>query len=99
MQDHQHNHPHIHPEEPINAQEETEGGLLVPSHSLNREQETWIKEDVKKMDKLVKFAKSKEAEIIMVCQKCGKPLQVLEREDGRVILRCKHKDRVLKRDI
>lgn len=82
-----------------NREEETEGGLIVPSHAIQREQETWINDDIKKFDRAIFLAKDRELEIVMICQKCHQPLRVVEREDGRLALQCKHKDRVFKRDV
>jgi hypothetical protein len=80
-------------------EEETEGGLIVPSHSIRREQETWTKEDVKKLDKIISLFEKRGMKMVAVCETCQKPVRLMEREDGRWVLRCRHKDRVLKRDV
>lgn len=77
----------------------TEGGLIVPASAITYEQETWIKEDIKRFDRTIHFLKERKLEMIVVCQECHQPLRPVEREDGRVVLQCKHKERVLKRDV
>lgn len=79
--------------------EKTDSGLVVPSNAIERERESWIKEEVKKLDKAVLMLQEKGVNVVLVCHKCQAPLQLVELEDGKISLRCPHADRVLRRDI
>lgn len=75
----------------------TPGGLIVPTHLLPRE--TWVKDEVKKMDRAVLLANQKGLEVVLVCKTCKEPMSVKEDDLGRVTLECRDKVHVLRRDV
>ncbi len=81
---------------------ETPYGLIIPEGAAERPREIWHQGIIKRLDATVAALDKKGIRVILVCDECTEPLKLAEIEEGknkRLVFRCKHLDRVLRRDL
>lgn len=74
-------------------------GLYVPA-PLSRERQVWTSAEARAFDRMAKFLASKGLDLFLGCQhpNCkAQPIERLRGDDGGLIFRCAHADRVLVR--
>lgn len=76
-------------------------GLLVPEE-LSRERETWTNDDWKRVKRGLAFLAEHGLAVVMRCTQPGcrqVPLETLTQPDGTTVIRCEHKDRVIRKGV